>query len=314
MDEGIIANRVLAYFVCTTKQLLLRLGIDADRLRFRQHLKDEMAHYAADCWDAEVLLSYGWTEITGIADRGCWDLSRHSQFSGSDLSHFDRFDEPREMTSVKVQANHRMLGPAFKGRAKDIAAALETKAPGDVRDGKIVLNVGGEEVALTREYFEVKEVTEKVTGERIVPHVIEPSHGLDRIFYSLLEHSYFYDEKREYSVLRLRPEVAPIKVGVFPLMEKDGLDVLAKEIYDKVHSTMTEAYYDGSGTIGKRYARMDEIGTPWCITVDYESLEGPDKGTVTIRERDTGDQKRIPADKAAEIVRCLVDGLSFADL
>ncbi len=148
----------------------------------------------------------------------------------------------------------------------------------------------------------------------MVPHVIEPSHGLDRIFYSLLEHSYFYDEKREYSVLRLRPEVAPIKVGVFPLMEKDGLDVLAKEIYDKVHSTMTEAYYDGSGTIGKRYARMDEIGTPWCITVDYESLEGPDKGTVTIRERDTGDQKRIPADKAAETVRNLVGGLGFSDL
>jgi len=314
VEEGIIANRVLAYFVCTTKQLLLRLGIDADRLRFRQHLKDEMAHYAADCWDAEVLLSYGWTEITGIADRGCWDLSRHSQFSGSDLSHFDRFDEPKEMTFMKVRANHRMLGPAFKGKAKDIAAALEAKTPEDVRDGKIVLNIGGEDIVLTGEYFEVKEVTEKVTGERVVPHVIEPSHGLDRIFYSLLEHSYFYDEKREYSVLRLRPEVAPIKVGVFPLMEKDGLDVLAKEIYDKVHSTMTEAYYDGSGTIGKRYARMDEIGTPWCITVDYESLEGPDRGTVTIRERDTGDQKRIPADKAAETVRNLVGGLGFSDL
>ncbi len=314
VEEGIIANRVLAYFVCTTKQFLLRLGIDPARLRFRQHLNDEMAHYAADCWDAEALLSYGWTEITGIADRGCWDLSRHSQFSGSDLSHFDRFDKPREMTFMKVQANHRKLGPAFKGKAKDIAAALETKTPNDVRDGKIVLIIDGEDFVLTNEYFEIKEVTEKVTGERIVPHVIEPSHGLDRIFYSILEHSYFYDEKREYSVLRLRPEVAPIKVGVFPLMEKDGMDVLAKQVYESVHSTMTEAYYDGSGTIGKRYARMDEIGTPWCITVDYESLEGADKGTVTLRERDTGEQKRIPVEKAAKIIRKLVAGYSFSDL
>lgn len=314
VEEGIIANRVLAYFVCTTKQFLLRLGIDPARLRFRQHLNDEMAHYAADCWDAEALLSYGWTEITGIADRGCWDLSRHSQFSGSDLSHFDRFDKPREMTFMKVQANHRKLGPAFKGKAKDIAAALETKTPNDVRDGKIVLSIDGEDFVLTNEYFEIKEVTEKVTGERIVPHVIEPSHGLDRIFYSILEHSYFYDEKREYSVLRLRPEVAPIKVGVFPLMEKDGMDVLAKQVYESVHSTMTEAYYDGSGTIGKRYARMDEIGTPWCITVDYESLEGADKGTVTLRERDTGEQKRIPVEKAAKIIRKLVAGYSFSDL
>ena len=85
VEKGVIANRVLAYFVYTTKQLLLSLGVDEKKLRFREHEKDEMAHYAADCWDAEALLSYGWTEIVGIADRGCWDLSRHAQFSGEDL-------------------------------------------------------------------------------------------------------------------------------------------------------------------------------------------------------------------------------------
>lgn len=314
VDEGIIANRVLAYFVCTTKQFLLRMGIEPSKLRFRQHLMDEMAHYAADCWDAEVLLSYGWTEVTGIADRGCWDLSRHSEFSGSDLSHFERFDEPREITYMKVLANHKNLGPAFKGKAKDIVVALNSKTENDVKDGKITLNINGETIVLTNEFFEIKEVTEKATGKHVVPHVIEPSHGLDRIFYSVLEHSYFYDDKREYSVLRLKPEVAPIKVGIFPLMNKDNLDVLAKELYLKVHSPNTEAYYDVSGTIGKRYARMDEIGTPWCITVDYESLEGPKKDTVTIRERDTGDQKRIPVDKVLEIIQQLIRGKEFSEL
>lgn len=311
VEKGIIANRVLAYFVNTTKQLMLRLGVDPARLRFRQHLEDEMAHYAADCWDAEILLSYGWTEVTGVADRGCWDLSRHAQFSGTDLTHFKKFDEPREMEVEKVKAKHKALGPKFKGKAKDIAAEMEKMSPSDVKDGKLTLVIDGETVELTDEFFEVATVKEKVAGERVIPHVIEPSHGLDRIFYSILEHAYTYDKEKDYTVLKLKPEVAPIKVGVFPLMEKDGLDVMAKSIYDKVHTHRVEAYYDGSGTIGKRYARMDEVGTPWCITVDYDSLND---GTVTIRDRDSSEQKRIPADNVPEIVDALLAGKQFSSL
>ena len=312
--KGIIANRVLAYFVYTTQQFLIRLGVDPARLRFRQHLRDEMAHYAKDCWDAEVLLSFGWIEVTGIADRGCWDLSRHAEFSGTELTHFKKFDEPREVETDKIKAKHKVLGPKFKDKAKAIAELIESKHPSDVRDGKLTLKLDGEDIILDGGSFEVVRVREKVSGERVVPHVIEPSHGLDRIFYSVLEHSYTYDEKEDYTVLKLAPEVAPIKVGVFPLMEKDGLDTLAQDIYKKVHSPRIEAYYDGSGTIGKRYARMDEVGTPWCITVDYESLEGPSKGTVTIRDRDTTAQKRIPADSVPEVLMSLLSGKRFGDL
>jgi len=314
VKKGIIANKVLAYFVYTTQQFLIRLGIDSKRLRFRQHLRDEMAHYAMDCWDAEVLLSFGWIEVTGIADRGCWDLSRHAEFSGTELTHFKKFDEPREIEIDKVKAKHKALGPKFKDKAKAIAEMMETKHPSDIKDGKLSLKIGNEEVILDSEFFEVVKVREKVSGERVVPHVIEPSHGLDRIFYSVLEHSYTYDNKEDYTVLRIAPEVAPIKVGIFPLMEKDGLDVLASEIYRKVHSPATEAYYDGSGTIGKRYARMDEVGTPWCITVDYESIDGPSKGTVTIRDRNTTAQKRIRADSVQDVLRSLLSGKRFEDL
>lgn len=309
VEKGIIANRVLAYFIHTTKQFLLRLGIIPDKLRFRQHLCDEMAHYATDCWDAEVLLSYGWIEITGIADRGCWDLSRHSEFSGADLTHFKKFDEPKETETDKIRANHKLLGPKFKDKAKKIAELMESKDPSDIRNGKLIFDADGEEIVLDKEFFEVVRVKEKISGERVIPHVIEPSHGLDRIFYSVLEQSFAYDKEGESNtVMKLMPEVAPIKVGIFPLMEKDGLDTLAEEIYNTVHSAGTEAYYDGSGTIGKRYARMDEIGTPWCITVDYESLEGPDKGTVTIRDRDTAEQRRIPIDSVSEILCSLLSG------
>ncbi len=311
VEKGIIANRVLAYFVNTTKQFLIRLGIDPARLRFRQHLKDEMAHYAADCWDAEVLLSYGWMEITGIADRGCWDLSRHAQFSGAELSHFKKFDEPVEEEVDKVKANHKLLGPRFKAKAKDIAAAIESKTPADIKDGKLTVSVDGEDMVLESELFEVVRVKEKVAGKRVVPHVIEPSCGLDRIFYSVLEHAYDRDEKEDYTVLHIRPEVAPIKVGVFPLMEKDGLDEIARDIYEKLQMSGLNSLYDGAGTIGKRYARMDEVGTPYCITVDYEAKEGDTKGTVTIRDRDSKEQKRIRIEDAESVVRSLMAGADF---
>ena len=311
VEKKIIANRVLAYFVNTTKQFLIRLGIDPARLRFRQHLKDEMAHYAADCWDAEVLLSYGWMEITGIADRGCWDLSRHAQFSGAELTHFKKFDEPIEEEVDKIKANHRLLGPKFKGQAKDIAAAMESMTPADVKDGKLVITVNGEKIEIGSDLFEVVRVKEKVAGKRVVPHVIEPSCGLDRIFYSVLEHAYDYDEKEGYTVLHIKPEVAPIKVAVFPLMEKDGLDDIARDIYEKLQFSGLNSLYDGAGTIGKRYARMDEVGTPFCITVDYESMEGDTKGTVTIRDRDSRDQKRIRIDDAERVIRSLMAGADF---
>jgi len=311
VEKKVIANRVLAYFVYTTKQLLLSLGIDEKRLRFREHEMDEMAHYAADCWDAEVLLSYGWTEIVGIADRGNWDLSRHAQFSGQDLTHFKKYEEPRETEVERINPNSKALGPVYKGKAKAISEAISALPPSAIVDGKLKVTVDGEEIELGSEFFEVVKRKEKVSGERVIPHVIEPSHGLDRIFYSILEHAYSYDPEKDYVVLKLAPAVAPIKVGVFPLMEKDGLDTMAKEIYEKVHTSRVEAYYDGSGTIGKRYARMDEVGTPWCITVDYDSLEN---GTVTIRDRDSTEQKRIPASEVPAIVDALLAGKPFAEL
>ncbi|NLN72232.1 MAG: glycine--tRNA ligase [Thermoplasmatales archaeon] len=299
VSRNIIVNEVLAYFVYATKQLLMSIGVKEDKIRFRQHLKDEMAHYAADCWDAEVELSYGWTEVTGVADRGCWDLSRHAEFSGQDMTHFKRFDEPREVEEERIRARHKALGPRFKNRAKKIAAAIEGMSPSDIRNGSITVTVDGEKITLTDEFFEVALVREKVSGVRVIPHVIEPSYGLDRLFYSVLEHAYDHNEEEDYTVLHLKPSMAPVKVGVFPLMEKDGLDDIAFRISEELRMSGIETVYDGAGTIGKRYARMDEIGTPWCITVDYETVEeGADKGTVTLRYRDTKEQVRLRIEDA----------------
>jgi len=284
------------------------LGVDPQRLRFRQHEHDEMAHYAADCWDAEALLSYGWTEIVGIADRGCWDLTRHSQFSGVDMTHFKKFEEPREVEREAVKAKYKALGPLFKGAAKDIAAAIESSSLQDIHGGVLKIEVNGESMDIPADLFEVCTIKEKLAGERVVPHVIEPSHGLDRIFYTILEHAYDFREQDDYTVLHLRPELAPVKVAVFPLMTRDGLDSEAKRIYASLVSAGIPCFYDDSGSIGKRYARMDEIGTPWCVTVDYETLEeGADTyGTVTLRDRDTTAQERVAVNELPARIRRLL--------
>jgi len=310
VDKGVIAHATLGYFMCFTQEFLKTVGVDPERMRFRQHLKSEMAHYAIDCWDVEALLSYGWTEIVGIADRGAWDLSRHIQFSNADMTAFKRFDEPQEVEREVIKAKYDALGPVFKGKSTKIGKALEAADPSKARGGHVTVEIDGGPITLESKYFEVAKVKEKVSGKKVIPHVIEPSHGLDRILYTCLEHAYSQSADG-YIVLRLKPVVAPIKVGVFPLMCKDDLDTKAAEIDERLRMSGITTYFDDSGSIGRRYARMDEAGTPWCITVDYDTLRD---GSVTIRNRDTTEQVRIPAESAVSLVNALICGSPFNDL
>jgi glycyl-tRNA synthetase len=169
-------------------------------------------------------------------------------------------------------------------------------------------------MSIESKYFDVARVKEKVSGEKFVPHVIEPSHGLDRIMYTCLEHAYTEKEDKEgkYLVMRLAPLSAPIKLGIFPLMGKDELTRPAIELDQEFRSNEVATAYDDSGSIGRRYARMDEVGTPYCITVDYQTLEDD---TVTIRDRDSTAQVRV---KRANLLKTVLDLLngrrSFADL
>lgn len=307
VEQKVICNQVLAYFIWFTQEFLKAVGVDGDRLRFRQHEKNEMAHYAADCWDAEALLSYGWTEIVGIADRGCWDLSRHIKFSGADLTAFKRFDEAQEIEKEVIKPKYDILGPKFKGLAGKIGKAMEAADPLTIVDDTVTVEVDGKKFTVDRSAFDVVRIKEKVSGVKCIPHVIEPSHGLDRIIYTCLEHA--YTQKGENTLLRLSPAVAPLKLGVFPLMNRDELDDMAINLDQELRYSGIETYYDDSGSIGRRYARMDEIGTPYCLTVDYQTIKD---GTVTLRYRDTGEQVRINAADALTVVRTLLCGGDIA--
>jgi glycyl-tRNA synthetase len=136
----------------------------------------------------------------------------------------------------------------------------------------------------------------KETGEWFIPHVIEPAFGIDRIIWHVIDHAYAELEKNgeTYTVMKFMPTVAPVDIAVFPLYEKDGMGKTAAEIHHRLCARAgTVSMYDASGSIGRRYARADEIGIPQCVTVDHQTLED---GTVTLRDRDSGEQVRVPMD------------------
>ena len=142
LERGVMCNEAVAYFVGVTARFLVGVGVDPECMRFRQHLDTEMAHYASDCWDAEALLSYGWIELVGIADRGDFDVRRHHERSGQDMRVFIPFDEPVEVEVERLTPAHKELGPRFRGDAKAVAEALkEADATAVGADGKATVSI-----------------------------------------------------------------------------------------------------------------------------------------------------------------------------
>jgi glycyl-tRNA synthetase len=214
-----------------------RYGVRESHLRVRPHEADELSHYSSATSDIEYLFPIGWSELEGIANRGDFDLTQHTEASGTKLEWVD---------------------------------------PG--------------------------------TGERFVPHVIEPALGVNRSMLTFLIDS--YDEEvvgeRERTVLRLHPQLAPVKAAVLPLIGKDTAMVeKARGLFDELRRHFS-VEYDDNGAIGRRYRRQDEIGTPWGLTIDEQTLEDD---TVTLRDRDSLEQERVPL----EGVRAKVADLLAAD-
>ncbi|MCI0497366.1 MAG: glycine--tRNA ligase, partial [Thermoplasmata archaeon] len=300
-DAGIVRSRYLAYYIARVSGFLVKAGIDPARLRFRQHARDEMAHYASDCWDAEIETSYGWIETVGIADRSAYDLTAHMEYTGRDITAQRRLPEPVERRVRAVEPVMRNLGRAFRGDAAAVAEALRAVPP-DEAEGTLTVDADGRTYEVPPECYAVVDAVEKVDVERYVPRVIEPSFGIDRILYSVLEHSYRVEDREgeEFRVLSLPATIAPVKFGVFPLVSKEPIVALARSIEGELRALGLDIAYDEGGSIGRRYARMDELGTPFCITVDHDSL---DDGKATVRHRDSREQVRVAVEGIGD--RCL---------
>jgi glycyl-tRNA synthetase len=348
VKTGMVANEALAYWLARTQEFLLAAGMDPKRLHFRQHLKNEMAHYAADCWDAEFHSDrYGWVECVGIADRGSYDLTQHAKHSGTDGKHpltgatvrkpnaeFMRALAPQEpfVITSSTFAPTKKFFPTLKQKAKAAEWAMQMASPycaaakakgldtaewperaerylitekevsRTAATAPLTVDVGGESVVIPADCYETVQIEATVQGRRIVPCVIEPSFGVDRILYALWEHAHESGEKNgePYVRLRLSPQVAPIQVAVLPLTNKDGLPDKAEELDWTLRAAGFTTDRDESGNIGRRYARQDEVGTPVCVTIDVESMQD---GAVTVRDRDTTAQSRVPIAGLVEHLR-----------
>ena len=294
-EQGLIRHPTIAQFIGITFDFLAHIGIDTTRVRFRQHESDELAHYALDCWDAEIEGSYGWIECVGIAHRGCYDLESHENATGKTLRARREFDEPRIATVDAWTINGATAGPAFKAQAGLVKQAVEALPKETTFPCMVTLNDGAM-VEVGNEHVKPNQKTIKETGEWYTPHVVEPAFGIDRIIWHVLDHAYQEVNKNDeiYTRMALSDTVAPVDFAVFPLFEKDGMEVQAWDLHQQLCQTRgIVSMYDGSGSIGRRYARADEIGVPKCITVDHQTLED---GTVTLRDRDTTEQVRVSLD------------------
>jgi glycyl-tRNA synthetase len=207
-----------------------RIGIQSEKLRFHQHEKDELAHYAKAAFDIEFEFPFGWNELEGIHNRSDFDLSRHKQYSGKDLSYYDE----------------------------------ESK-------------------------------------ERFIPFIIETSAGADRTTLAVLTNAYMEEPDKDEirTVMKFHPRISPLKAAILPLVKRDNMPEIARKIYDDLRPRF-KVFYDESGSIGRRYRRQDEAGTPFCITVDSQTLQDD---TVTVRDRDSMDQVRYKTMELQELIQ-----------
>mmetsp|Transcript_110556 Transcript_110556/g.263564 ORF Transcript_110556/g.263564 Transcript_110556/m.263564 type:complete len:628 (+) Transcript_110556:112-1995(+) len=321
--SGMVNNETLGYFIARTYLFLVSLGIKSEHCRFRQHLPTEMAHYATDCWDAEIETCYGWLECVGIADRACFDLSAHAKAAKVDLAFRETLEKPIEMevlrltkeAGIKVMKtfgkNGRPIKEWLEKLPQDELKTLIADASAGSASRSVELPDGkSEECTFLAEHLVCETKKEKQSTTTFTPGVVEPSFGIDRILFSVLEHTYYArpkeasDEKQTRGVLAFPSAIAPYKMTILPQDQRIQRDEKYPEIMYSMQSQVTELGHtctvdDSNATLGKRYARNDELGIPFACTVDFTSLED---STVTLRERDSMVQIRLPAAEIGELL------------
>jgi glycyl-tRNA synthetase len=245
------------------------LGLRSDRLKLRDHAQDELSHYSLGTADLEYAFPFleagEFGELEGVAHRGDFDLRSH------------------------------MEGKLARDASGNLSPELGS-------DGKPKYHGSGKDLS----YFDDQ------SRERFVPHVIEPAAGADRATLAFICEAYTEDQQPDDSgnmqprvVMKFHPKLAPVKAAIFPLVKKGGMPEFALEMYRELKAAGIACVYDQQAAIGKRYRRQDEIGTPYCVTVDGQTIEDR---TVTIRDRDTLEQRRVPASEVLGEIQARLRG------
>jgi glycyl-tRNA synthetase len=300
VEKGLILMEWMAYFMALSQQFISELGIPPEKQRFQEKLQTERAHYSAQTFDQEILLErWGWTEISGHAYRTSYDVSRHIEYSGVDMRVFRQFSKPLEVEEKRLIPITESLKRDFAEDSTKIIELAKSEDPQKFAESLLrngFYAIGG--FTVTLDHFRIHSSTRKETGKRIIPHVVEPSFGADRLVYASMEHA--YSVRKDRVILRLPKDLAPFQAVVLPLLAKDDLISEAAEVHRDLVDSGLEAYYDEVGSIGRRYARSDEIGVPYAVTVDHQTLID---GTVTVRDRDTWEQTRVNKRELRSLIR-----------
>ncbi|ODV88339.1 hypothetical protein CANCADRAFT_144750 [Tortispora caseinolytica NRRL Y-17796] len=325
VEKGIVDNETLGYFLVRIYTFLLSIGADPARIRFRQHLQNEMAHYAADCWDGEMNTSYGWIECIGCADRSAYDLSVHSARTNEKLVVRETLEAPKEIEDYEVTIDKKKFGPLFRKDAGKVENYLTSRTQCELEDlakelsekKSISFVVDGVQdnktLSLDDSLIKIEKTKKLQHIREYIPNVIEPSFGISRILYCLIEQNFWVrPDDLSRSVLSFTPAIAPTKVLLVPLSNNEVFTPIVADITKRLRkSFISSKIDDSSASIGRRYARNDELGTPFGVTVDFQSVKDH---TVTLRHRDTTMQVRgSQEDIIAAISAMVFDGLSWDD-
>jgi len=287
--EKIILSPWQAFWMAIASRFITKLGINEGKSYFEEKLPEERAHYSLQTFDQIVETEgFGKIEISGHANRGRYDLSRHQQFSNQDMTVFIKYSEPIIVKEKRIIFDRRRLYEIFKEKAEQIIEEVNKIKVEEIEDSlrtKDYITIKGYEIP--KSIIKVIEEERKVSGKKIIPSVVEPSFGAERLLYVVLENA--INEREGRLILSLPPSISPYQVAVFPLLEREKLINYAINIY-KLLKNYFKVFFDYTGSIGKRYARADEIGIPFSVTIDPRTLNDR---TLTIRDRDTWNQIRV---------------------
>jgi glycyl-tRNA synthetase len=270
----------MAYFLVKIYEFIGKIGIHKDMVRFRQHKLNEMAHYANDCWDLEVLVDDKWLECVGCADRGCYDLKVHNVNLNRKLS------KPIITKTKKVIPVKKNIGSIFGKDTLNVIELLENSSIDDIPS-----DYNG--ASINDNMYKIEEIMTKTLHEKFVPYVIEPSFGIDRLIYATLYHNFQSRQDKRRKILILPSEIAPSRFAVFPLLTNNEEIIKYTQKIEMMikKKKLNNCYIDYTSTsIGKKYVRADEIGVSFCFTVDHQTLKDD---TVTCRDLLTMKQHRI---------------------
>jgi len=294
-SRGIIASQAVCFYLAKSQEFCLSIGIRLENLRYRQHKKNEMAHYAKDCWDVEIRTLSGWVECAGIADRSNFDLSVHSKDINTLVK---RQITPK--TVYEIVFNKAELGKKLKSKLKDFQVHLDSLDQAFIadnsRDGVIEIKFEGSVYPCVVE-------SRVVDVEFFIPRVIEPSFGISRVLYSLVEQSFMIRDDR--NVLSLKPKMCYLHCVIGFLKYLDEFEEPLRMLKSEFKASgLRFKTTERSCSIGRKYSSFDELGVPFFVTFDFATAA--DK-QVTIRERDSMAQIRVPLELVTGIIRNIVE-------